>query len=177
MISDWFSTEFWLKYDGFLLANDDFILATMTCGQVTFERNTCLHQMMSAISGHDGGHAPAPAFGLSYKDIVIEGLLSPPSQVPHDISYGYKLIDLQIIQSHYSGPDMLRFFITNDELFIKNDDLCIKHDDFCITMMTFVLTNDEFCIKTDQAGRDQRRALPQHHVAFQRAAGCICKLQ
>ena len=29
-------------------------------------------------------------------------------RVPHDLSYGYKLLDLQIIQSHYSGPDMDR---------------------------------------------------------------------
>lgn len=71
---------------------------------VTFERNTCLHQMMSAMSVHDGGHAHVR--GLSYRDIVIEGLVAPPKTVAHDLSYGYKLLDLQIIQSHYSGPDM-----------------------------------------------------------------------
>eukprot|EP01043_Picozoa_sp_COSAG02_P034018 COSAG02_NODE_2355_length_9073_cov_3.811901_6_plen_144_part_00 len=79
---------------------------------MTFERNTCLHQMMSAMSVHDGGHATVS--GLTYRDIVIEGLMAPPKTVPHDISYGYKLLDLQIIQSHYSGPDMLhRGHITN----------------------------------------------------------------
>jgi hypothetical protein len=71
---------------------------------VTFERNQCWHQMMSAMSVHDGGHATVT--GLSYRDIIVEGLFAPPKQVPHDISYGYKLLDLQIIQSHYSGPDM-----------------------------------------------------------------------
>jgi polygalacturonase len=73
---------------------------------VTFERNTCLHQMMSAMSVHNGGHAHVR--GLTYRNIVIEGLVAPPKQVPHDLSYGYKLLDLQIIQSHYSGPDMDR---------------------------------------------------------------------
>ena len=37
---------------------------------------------------------------------MIEGLVAPPKTVAHDLSYGYKLLDLQIIQSHYSGPDM-----------------------------------------------------------------------
>jgi hypothetical protein len=61
--------------------------------------------MMSAMSVHDGGHATVT--GLTYRDIVVEGLMAPPNTVAHDISYGYKLLDLQIIQSHYSGPDML----------------------------------------------------------------------
>jgi hypothetical protein len=73
---------------------------------ITFERNQCWHQMMSAMSVHDGGHAVVA--DLTYRDIIVEGLFAEPKQVAHDVSYGYKLLDLQIIQSHYSGPDMNR---------------------------------------------------------------------
>ncbi len=39
---------------------------------------------------------------------LCQGMFAPHKRVPHDLSYGYKLLDLQIIQSHYSGPDMNR---------------------------------------------------------------------
>ena len=53
---------------------------------VTFERNVCLHQMMSAFSIHDGGHAAVS--DVTYRDVVIEGLDAPASTVSHDQSYG-----------------------------------------------------------------------------------------
>ena len=65
---------------------------------VSFVRNQCWHLMMSAMSVHDGGHAAVT--NLTYRDIIVEGLYAPPNTVPHDPSYGYKLLDLQIIQSH-----------------------------------------------------------------------------
>jgi polygalacturonase len=70
---------------------------------VTFERNLCLHQMMNAFSIHNGGHAAVSE--ITYRDIVIEGI---NGSVSHDQSYGYKLVDLQISQGKYSGPDMAR---------------------------------------------------------------------
>ena len=70
---------------------------------VTFERNVCLHQMMNAFSIHNGGHAAVS--GVTYRDILLEGVLGPLS---HDESYGYKLLDLQVSQGKYSGPDMAR---------------------------------------------------------------------
>lgn len=71
---------------------------------VTFERNQCWHQMMSAMSVHDGGHALVSA--LTFRDILVEGLYS--SNPSHDISYGLKLLDLQITSSKYSGADINR---------------------------------------------------------------------
>eukprot|EP00040_Diaphanoeca_grandis_P016011 m.82379 g.82379 ORF g.82379 m.82379 type:complete len:496 (-) comp25512_c0_seq1:161-1648(-) len=72
---------------------------------VTFERNICLHQMMNVFSIHNGGHAAVS--GVTYRDILIEGLAAPPNTVSHDQSYGLKVLDLQISQGRYSGPDML----------------------------------------------------------------------
>ena len=46
------------------------------------------------MSVHNGGHATVT--GLKYLDIVVEGLYAPAKQVAHDISYGYKLLDLQV---------------------------------------------------------------------------------
>jgi hypothetical protein len=70
---------------------------------VTFERNLCMHQMMNVFSIHNGGHAAVSE--ITYRDITIEGIYGP---VDHDQSYGYKLVDLQISQGKYSGPDMGR---------------------------------------------------------------------
>jgi hypothetical protein len=54
-----------------------------------------------ALEINPTGHAVVT--GLSYRDIVVEGLYAPPNEVAHDPSYGLKLLDLQIVQSHYSG--------------------------------------------------------------------------
>eukprot|EP00729_Bicosta_minor_P003313 gene3313-32908_t len=69
---------------------------------ITFERNLCVHQMMNVFSIHNGGHAAVS--GVTYKDIVVEGVLGP---VSHDESYGCKVLDLQVSAGKYSGPDML----------------------------------------------------------------------
>ena len=56
---------------------------------------------MNVFSIHNGGHAAVS--GITYKDIVVEGVLGP---VSHDPSYGCKVLDMQISEGKYSGPDM-----------------------------------------------------------------------
>ena len=68
--------------------------------------------MMNAFSVHNGGHAAVSA--VTYRDILLEGVLG---QVSHDESYGYKLVDLQVSQGKYSGPDMSRRGSISDVLY------------------------------------------------------------